>query len=279
MGFFELFGILIILSSLLPVMRKKRLEIARRKLIGQIEQEHESRVIILIHRQETMSLFGVPFYRYIDVNDSEEVIRAIHLTAPEVPIDLILHTPGGLVLAALQIARAIKKHPGKVTVYVPHYAMSGGTLIALAADEIIMDEHAVLGPVDPQIENLPAASLCKLVREKPIAEISDRAMILADVAAKAIHQVRQAVANLLVDNYGEEQADRIGRLLVEGYWTHDYPLTFEEIREMGIKVRNNLPHSIYKLMGLFPQPVRQQPSVTYLPERREKPEKKQEQKW
>ncbi|NLY92197.1 MAG: hypothetical protein GX081_11420 [Firmicutes bacterium] len=272
MGLLELIWVLLILSGLLPALKKKRLEISRRQLITRIEQEHGSRVIILIHRQETMSLFGVPLYRYIDINDSEEVIRAIHLTAPEVPIDLILHTPGGLVLAALQIARAIKKHPGKVTVYVPHYAMSGGTLIALAADEIVMDEHAVLGPVDPQIENLPAASLRKLVREKPVSEISDRAMILADVAAKAIHQVRQAVFNLLVDNYGEEKADRISNLLVEGYWTHDYPLTFEEIKAMGLRVRNNLPHSIYKLMRLFPQPVRQQPSVTYLPERREKPD-------
>ena len=220
-----------------------------------------------------MSLFGFPFYRYIDINDSEEVIRAIHLTDPEVPLDLILHTPGGLVLAALQIARAIKKHPGKVTVYVPHYAMSGGTLIALAADEIVMDEHAALGPVDPQIEGLPAASLLKLVRHKPVSEISDRAMILADVAEKAIQQVKQGVFNLLVDNYGEEQAARIGGLLAEGYWTHDYPLTYEEIKAMGLNVRNELPVAIYKLMNLFPQPLRQQRSVTYLPERREKPEK------
>ena len=34
-------------------------------------------------------------------------------------------TPGGLVLAATQIARAIQGHKGKVTVFVPHYAMSG----------------------------------------------------------------------------------------------------------------------------------------------------------
>jgi ClpP class serine protease len=39
-------------------------------------------------------------YRYIDVNDSEEVLRAIHITDATVPIDLVLHTPGGLVLAA-----------------------------------------------------------------------------------------------------------------------------------------------------------------------------------
>ena len=87
------------------------------------------------------------------------VLRAIKLTDDDVPIDLILHTPGGLVLAAEQIAHALKNHPAKVTVMVPHYAMSGGTLISLAADEIVLDDNAVLGPVDPQLGQQPAASV------------------------------------------------------------------------------------------------------------------------
>lgn len=150
--------------------------------------------------------------------------------------------------------------------------MSGGTLIALAADEIVMDEHAVLGPVDPQIDGLPAVSLLKLLKIKPVAEISDRSMLRADVAEKALRQVRQSLYFLMVDGYGEETATRIGSLLVEGYWTHDYPLTFEELEAMGLKVRNKLPVAIYKLMALFPQPLQKQRSVTYLPEHRKKPE-------
>lgn len=98
-----------------------------------------------------MSFLGIPIVRYIDIEDSEQVLRAIRMTAPEMPIDLVLHTPGGLVLAAEQIACALKRHPGKVTVFVPHYAMSGGSLIAMAADEIVLDPNAVLGPIDPQL--------------------------------------------------------------------------------------------------------------------------------
>jgi ClpP class serine protease len=97
--------------------------------------------------------------RYIDVNDSEEVPRAIKLTGADYLIDLIVHTPGGLALAANQIAHALKRHRAKVTVFVPHYAMSGGTLVSLAADEIVMDPNAVLGPVDPQLGQAPAASI------------------------------------------------------------------------------------------------------------------------
>ena len=73
-------------------------------------------------------------------------------------------------LAALQIARAIHKHQGKVTAFVPHYAMSGGTLVALAADEIVMSAYAMLGPVDPQLGEYPAASILKAVAKKPVAE-------------------------------------------------------------------------------------------------------------
>jgi ClpP class serine protease len=64
----------------------------------------------------------------------------------------------------MQIARALEAHKAKVTVYVPVYAMSGGTLIALAADEIVLGEFSMLGPIDPQIAGLPAASIVKTHR-------------------------------------------------------------------------------------------------------------------
>src|SRR3546814_3280297 len=89
-----------------------------------------------------MRLLGFPLVRYIDIDDAEDVIRAIRDTDPETPIDIILHTPGGLVIASLQIASALSQHRGKVTAIVPQLAMSGGTLIALAADQIIMAPHA-----------------------------------------------------------------------------------------------------------------------------------------
>src|SRR5438045_8822011 len=147
-------------------------------MIGLIERGRKSRVVLLVHRQETMSLLGFPVFRYIDINDSEEVLRAIHLTDPEIPLDLVLHTPGGLVLAATQIARAVSKRKGKVTVFVPHYAMSGGTLIALAADDIVMCAHAVLCPVDPHLWEYPAASIVRAARPNPTAVAQNDRLLL-----------------------------------------------------------------------------------------------------
>src|SRR6059036_322819 len=112
MAITELFWFFFMISALQPVITRRLLEYSRQRLISKIEHDRGSRVILLVHRQETMNFLGFPIYRYIDVNDSEEVLRAIHLTDPEIPVDLILHTPGGLVLAAVQIAQAVRMHKG-----------------------------------------------------------------------------------------------------------------------------------------------------------------------
>ncbi len=268
---FDLLWLFFIFVALQPVLRQRMLEAARQRMIAKIEKKRGSRVILLVHRQETMSFLGFPVMRFIDINDSEQVIRAIHMTDPEVPIDLILHTPGGLVLAALQIARAVKKHPAKVTAFVPHYAMSGGTLIALAADEIVMDEHAVLGPVDPQLGQLPAASVLKVVKEKPLEHIDDQTLIMADMAEKALKQMKENLKDLLSGKYPPEKVEELSEVLSQGKWTHDYPITYEEAKALGLPVKKDMPHEIYQLMSLFPQPVRQTPSVEFTPVPRRAP--------
>jgi ClpP class serine protease len=263
---FDLLWIFFMLSALQPVMRQRVLDAMRVRKIAQLERKRNSRVITLVHRQETMRFLGFPVMRYIDVNDSEEVLRAIHLTDDDVPLDIVLHTPGGLVLAAMQIARALRAHKGAVTVFVPHYAMSGGTLIALAADTIMMSQHAVLGPIDPQIEKFPAASLLKVVEQKPVAEIDDQTLIMADVGRKAIAQVKLAAGDLLGRHLPTEQAQSAAEKLSAGVWTHDYPITPEEARKLGLTVRTDMPDEVFELMALYPQPVRTQPGgVEYLP--------------
>ena len=265
MSIFDLFWLFFIMASLQPVIRQRMLEASRKRLLHKIEQIRNSRVIALIHRQETISFLGFPLTRYIDIQDSEDVLRAIKLTDPEVPIDLILHTPGGLVLAAEQIAYALCKHKAKVTVFVPHYAMSGGTLIALAADEIVMDENAVLGPVDPQIGQHPAASILTVLDRKDPNEIDDQTLILADVAQKAIGQVKDTVTKILSNRMPTDKAEAIAEALATGRWTHDYPITVSEAQELGLPVSTEMPTEVYQLMGLYRQTAQRRPSVEYIP--------------
>jgi ClpP class serine protease len=248
-----------------PYMKQQSIRWRRFTALKNCEKRRRSRIITLIHRQESMGFWGMFARNFINIEDSEEVLRAIRLTSDDTPIDLIIHTPGGLLLAAEQIARALKSHPAKVTVVVPHYAMSGGTLIALAADEILMDRHAVLGPVDPQIGQYPAASILKAVEEKPVAEVDDNTLILADIGRKAIRQTRAFVFELLSERLGEEKGMELARTLTEGKWTHDYPIGVDEALSLGLPVVLNDYDSFCNIMSLYPQALAERPSVQYIP--------------
>jgi ClpP class serine protease len=265
MGLSDLWWVFFAFIALQPVIRQKVLESSRLRVLKRIEKARKSRVISLVHRQETMSFLGFPLMRYIDVNDSEDVLRAIELTDPDLPIDLIVHTPGGLVLASAQIAQALKRHRGKVTVFVPHYAMSGGTLLALAADEIVMAPNAVLGPVDPQLGQHPAVSILSVLERKEMKDIDDQTLILADIARKALVQVQVLVRDLLLEHMTPEKAESLAVSLSTGTWTHDYAITAEEAKRLGLPVTTEMPRDVYELMRLYPQPTRTRASVEYVP--------------
>jgi ClpP class serine protease len=261
----------LLLSSLQPMFQQRWLTYQRAQAIQSLEKRDKSRVITLIHRREGFAFLGIPFGGYIDIDDSEEVVRAIEMTAEKVPIDLVLHTPGGLVLAAEQIAAALASHSAPVTVYVPHYAMSGGTLIALAADRIVMSPSAVLGPVDPQIGELPAASILAAVDRKDPNNIEDKMLVLADVSRKAQRQMQEFVDKLLQHHLPTDRADELSHALSEGRWTHDFPIDPMMAREYGLSVSTELPDEVRLLMRLYPQPRTRRPTVEYIPTRYEQP--------
>jgi ClpP class serine protease len=263
--FGNLIWLFFIFIALQPILAARWLRMTRASKFASIQRKRNTRIIAIIHRQEAMRFLGFPLARYIDMDDAEQVLFAIRTTPPDKPIDLILHTPGGLVIAAVQIARALKAHVGRVTVFVPHYAMSGGTLLALAADEIVMSPHAVLGPIDPQINGLPAASIIKVASEKPLSEIDDQTLILADLGQKAIDQLKRQACELMRAPMSREAAQALAEKLTSGRWTHDYPIGAEEAKELGLNVNTNMPDEILELLALFPQPVRTTRSVEFGP--------------
>jgi ClpP class serine protease len=257
--------IFFILSSLQPLVQKQLLALNRRRMLAIIATRRDATVITLIHRQETLSLLGIPLVRHIDIDDSESVLRAIRETPPGKAIEIILHTPGGLVLAASQIARALSDHDGRIVAVVPHYAMSGGTLIALAADEIVIDRHAALGPVDPQLGQYPAASLVE-VAAMP-GRHDDQTLILADVGRKALVQVEGVARQLLERHIDPERARQVAHLLASGVWTHDHPLMAPELEQLGLPVRIGVPAEERAVMHLYPQPRGRENAVEYVPGR------------
>lgn len=258
---FFLFFLVMILQ---PILTGRVFALRRAQAIRTIERKRGSRVITMIHRQEKRSLFGFSMSSQIGLEDAQSIISAIKATPDETPIDIVLHTPGGLVIASMQIARAIEAHPAKVTVFVPIYAMSGGTLMALAADEIVMGEFSMLGPIDPQIMGISAASIIAARDAKPIEHVSDIALVLADVSDKATAQVKRGAVEIMTPRMERNKAEALADTLTSGQWTHDYALTPTEATDLGLPITVGLPQSVLDLMTLYPSPVKQS-AVEFLP--------------
>jgi ClpP class serine protease len=244
---------------------RERAAQTRRDKLAKLQSRRRSRVIAIVHREEILPGFGFPIRGVIRQDDAEHVLAAIRATPPTKPLDIILHTPGGVILHTLQIARAIKAHPARKTVFVPHLAMSGGTLIALAADEIVMSDHAVLGPIDPQIAGAPAASWVKVAREKPIAAVQDETLLLADMSQKVLDQMRKQACELMQGNYTHDGSCAVSDLLASGKWTHDYPITVPEAKELGLHISTDMPGDVIELTALLAASNIRQPSVHYTP--------------
>ncbi|MBE0521028.1 MAG: ATP-dependent Clp protease proteolytic subunit [Candidatus Methanoperedenaceae archaeon] len=241
---------------------------ARRRRIGSIramEEKWGTKVLTMIHRKEAISMFGVPVYQYIDIEDAEEILRGIR-EAKEKPIDLIIHTPGGHLHASIQIARALKNHTAKTRVFVPHYSMSGGTLIALGADEIIMDKAASLGPVDPQIGDLlrgvfPAPSWLHVARKKGL-EADDVTLMMGDISEKALNFTRDVLNELLDGKFDDrKKQEQVVDKLSGGEMIHAHLISAEDAKKLGLPVSTELPPEIHEFMKNY-RAIR--PNVEYV---------------
>jgi ClpP class serine protease len=104
-----------------------------------------------------------------------------------------------------------------------------------------------------------------VLEQKDLNKVDDHTLILAYVARKAVRQVKETVTRLAQKTYGPEQAERIAEALALGQLTHDYPITLEEARSLGLKIRSDVPAEIYQLMSLYPQASTRRPSVEYIP--------------
>lgn len=237
----------------------------RKERFARIQAKRRSRIIAIVHREELRHGSHWAERGAIELDDSDAVLSAIRATGPNKPLEIVLHTPGGEILPALQIARAVKAHPGKKTVFVPHHAMSGGTLIALAADEIVMSEHAVLGPIDPQVAGLPAATWIRVAKEKPISAVNDLTLIFADVAEKWLAQMRHQACELMQGNYTHDGSCEISDLLSSGKWSHDYPITVPEAKGLGLRISTDMPADILELTAMYSASDIRNPSVYYTP--------------
>lgn len=146
--------------------------------------------------------------------------------------NLILHTWGGDVCSSARLAQAVKSH-GNVHTWVPHRAMSGGTLIALASQEIHMWREACLGAVDPQV----ALGFCSAFSAHSFRHVVDmKGADVDELFGISEHSGRRALKDVttLLSRFGVPQQAQ-PRLLNQDH-SHSMPIFPDEAKEIGLKV-------------------------------------------
>ena len=211
-------GILLFISPVVQLLGiTARRALARRRIVN----ARQTKVIDIIHHMETGAILGVPFVHWISLPLTRETAQAVRQAPPSLALDLIVHVPGGVALGAEAVCRALLPRTGKVTLIVPQYAFSGALLLALAADEILMDEEAALGALDLRVDG-------------------------------------RAAAGIMLDRARSPRARQLLRPFPTD-WQRDEPLNAEALRRLGFNVNTELPPELRRYLTLFRQPPQGRP--------------------
>ena len=198
----------------------------------------------------------------MDINDEDKngFMMSVHKLDRSKGLDLILHTPGGNIAATQSIVNYLHKMFGNdIRAVIPQIAMSAGTMIACSCRTISMGTHSNLGPIDPQLRDIPAYGVREEFR-RAFREVKDdpgktslwqtiigqyRPTFLGQ-CEKAITWsnafVREQLTNVMFEGQPDasDKARKIVRKLVSygGRTTHERHIHYEECFDMGLNVEN-----------------------------------------
>lgn len=156
------------------------------------------------------------------------------------PFDLILHTPGGEVFSSMFISRMLKSYKGEIRSFVPFYAMSGGSLLALSGNDIYLSKNGCIGCIDPQVGmlwNYGSASSWNRIMKVKGNKANDSSISMAFLGSQCTKTIKNYLIELLDDKMSKKENRFFAEFLTSGKVEHIYPLGINELREFGLDVR------------------------------------------
>ncbi len=134
-------------------------DVIRRRYLAELSEQTGRNTIVYYSAWLQKAQIAQQHPEVFSVNDNDKngFMATIHGMDRSKGLDLFLHTPGGDVAAAESLVSYLRSMFGTdMRAVIPQLAMSAGTMIACACREIMMGQHSSLGPVDPQLNGLPA---------------------------------------------------------------------------------------------------------------------------
>lgn len=251
------------LKSLMADGHQNAFDIVRRKALAELHT-YTSRNSILYAAGHLQAQQGDPGLVSIVGEDIEGFMEVLYgLQGPA--LDLILHSPGGSPEATEAIVTYLRSKFCDIRVIVPHQAMSAATMLACAANRLVMGRQSCLGPIDPQLQ-LPTNQGIQMIPAQAILDQFDQAKkecvedqtnlgawipmlqqygpALLKQCENSIALSRELVSDWLATGMFNDQYDRealaagIADALADHrkLRTHGRPLSADYLRSIGLKI-------------------------------------------
>ena len=235
---------------------QQAIDTVRRKYLRSLS-DHTERNTIAYYS----GFLSKPWVLGMEINDEDKngLMMAIHGLERDKGLDLILHTPGGSIAAAESIVDYLKRMFGKdIRAIIPQIAMSAGTMIACACKKILMGKQSNLGPVDPQLNGIPAAGVIEEFRKayEEIKQDPQKIVVWQFIIQRytpsflgqcenSIEWAKDFVRQQLEDNMFASHSDKsnLAEKIVaaltdfSGNKAHDRHIHFDECRDIGLVVQ------------------------------------------
>lgn len=190
-------------------------------------------------------------YQFLQVEEATDVVAEILSVGKRTPVDLILHTLGGSAAACEMIAEALVKRPN-TRAFVPFYALSAGTEIALATTQVVFGQHGALGPTDIQFR-IPQKDLEQLEEAVGFENLPVDLQLMIIHARSAVKRDIKTVCRLINRKHVPLAEWLFGKCklaskLSSGEMPHDHRITYKEARRLGIHVSRRMPKNMYQFV-------------------------------
>jgi len=225
-------------------------------IVSQYEKKYNAKIFYFIHRKKNLGIFGIPLYEYLEVYDAHRFLRDLRSVPQDKNLVIILHSPGGELLAAMQIAKVLKDWKGRVDVVVPYYAMSAGTLIALSADVIYAYKDVAFGPIDPQVtfgngdKYTSAVDVYRTCRNKTFF-LSLEDNVICETSRKVVKQMEIFLREVVLNGRDQKTVNNVINAFLYTEKPHDSPFFASDLRKMGLNVIFEIPKELNELSSLL----------------------------
>jgi hypothetical protein len=199
-------------------------------------------------------------YGLVNIDKEDEFIKEYSKFNLEDELNILIYVSGGEITPSDAIFHILSKHEGVINIYIPTYAYSAGSMLALCGDNIYMNEYSLLSPVDPQIEyndeidQISVKSMISLketigiknLNYQEILRYYDCQLLYDD----NIRNLKKALKRNL-NKYSRYKIDKIIKHFAYGIYPHEKQFNVDELFDIGLNILTPVPDKYNKIFKKY----------------------------